>query len=249
MVMVHKKLTYNSDTHLVIIPTYNEADNIEEFIEEISNFDISVLFVDDNSPDGTGEIIKKNSLNNNQIKLLERPCKSGLGSAYRDGFSWGFEKNFDFFIEMDADFSHQFNDLKKILEISKNYDLVIGSRYVYGGGSKGWDTKRKFLSSFANKVSRLILKTYVNDLTSGFRCYSRQALDKLNFLTTSSEGYSFQIEMTIRCVENKLTIKEIPIIFNERLLGNSKMSKKIILEAFMFLIKNGVRRWLNLKIS
>ena len=184
MVMVRSILSYNSDTHLTIIPTYNEADNIEKFIEEVSKLDISILFVDDNSPDGTGEIIKKKSLNNDQIYLIERPSKLGLGSAYRDGFSWGIEKNFKFFIEMDADFSHQFKDLEKI-----------------------------------------------------------------NFSSTLSDGYSFQIEMTIRSVENKLNIKEIPIIFNERLLGNSKMSKKIILEAFSFLIKNGIKRWLNLKIS
>ena len=249
MVMVRSILSYNSDTHLTIIPTYNEADNIEKFIEEVSKLDISILFVDDNSPDGTGEIIKKKSLNNDQIYLIERPSKLGLGSAYRDGFSWGIEKNFKFFIEMDADFSHQFKDLEKILSISQNHDLVIGSRYVNGGGSKGWDTKRKLLSSFANKASRLILRTNIRDLTSGFRCYSVNALEKINFSSTLTDGYSFQIEMTIRSVENKLNIKEIPIIFNERLLGNSKMSKKIILEAFSFLIKNGIKRWLNLKIS
>ena len=161
----------------------------------------------------------------------------------------GYRKEFQIFYWNDADFSHQFKDLEKILSISQNHDLVIGSRYVNGGGSRGWDTKRKLLSSFANKASRLILRTNIRDLTSGFRCYSVNALEKINFSSTLSDGYSFQIEMTIRSVENKLNIKEIPIIFNERLLGNSKMSKKIILEAFSFLIKNGIKRWLNLKIS
>ena len=249
MVMVRSILSYNSDTHLTIIPTYNEADNIEEFIEEVSKLDISILFVDDNSPDGTGEIIKKKSLNNDQIYLIERPSKLGLGSAYRDGFSWGIEKNFKFFIEMDADFSHQFKDLEKILSISQNHDLVIGSRYVNGGGSRGWDTKRKLLSSFANKASRLILRTNIRDLTSGFRCYSLNALEKINFSSTLSDGYSFQIEMSLRSIENKLSIKEVPIIFNERRLGKSKMSKRIVLEALLFLANNGVKRWLNIKIS
>jgi len=249
MVMDRNPSSYNSDTHLVIIPTYNESENVDQFIEEISNINVSVLFVDDNSPDGTGEIINKFALENNQINLIQRPSKLGLGSAYRDGFSWGLERNFNFFIEMDADFSHQFNDLTKILNNSQMHDLVIGSRYVDDGGSKGWDTKRKLLSVTANKASKLILLTNVNDLTSGFRCYSRKALELINYSSTLSYGYSFQIEMTLRCVENNLSIKEVPIIFNERVLGNSKMSKKIILEAFSFLIKNGIKRWLNLKIS
>ena len=241
-------MTANPDSHLVIIPTYNEIDNISDFISEISRFNVSVLFVDDNSPDGTGELINKISESNPQIKLLNRPSKQGLGSAYRDGFGWGIDKGYEFFIEMDADFSHSFDDLKRILQISSDFDLIIGSRYVSGGGSQGWDFKRKLLSSLANSACRIFLRSKVKDMTSGFRCYSKKSLNEIKYQQTQSDGYAFQIEMTLRCVEKKLFIKEIPIIFNERRIGNSKMSKKIIVEALIFLINNGIKRWLNLRI-
>ena len=181
--------------------------------------------------------------------LVIRNSKLGLGSAYRDGFLWGVNKKFSFMIQMDADFSHTFNDLDNILNESKTSDVVIGSRYVEGGGSEGWDFKRKLLSKSANLVSRIVLQSRINDMTSGFRSYSANTLDKIKFQNTKSEGYSFQIEMTMRCEISTLEIKEIPIIFNERRVGNSKMSKKIIIEALLFLAKNGIRRWLNLKIK
>ena len=151
-------MTSGPDSHLVVIPTYNVIDNIPVFVSEISKFNVSVLFVDDNSPDGTGELISKISKSNPLINLLNRPSKQGLGSAYRDGFGWGLDKGYEFFIEMDADFSHSFDDLKKILEDSSNFDLIIGSRYVSGGGSQGWDFKRKLLSRTANNVSRMLLR-------------------------------------------------------------------------------------------
>ena len=167
-------MTSNFNSHLIIIPTYNEIDNIPNFVSEISKFNVSVLFVDDNSPDGTGELISEISKSNIQLNLLKRPSKQGLGSAYRDGFSWGIEKGYEFFIEMDADFSHSFVDLKKIIEVSSNFDLIIGSRYIEGGGSQGWDFKRKLLSSTANTTSRIFLRSKVKDMTSGFRCYSKK---------------------------------------------------------------------------
>ena len=241
-------MSLNSDSHLVIIPTYNEIDNIPEFVSEISKFNVSVLFVDDNSPDGTGELISKITKSNNQVNLLKRPSKQGLGSAYRDGFCWGLENGYKYFIEMDADFSHSFVDLKKIIEVSSNFDLIIGSRYIEGGGSQGWDFKRKLLSSTANTTSRIFLRSKVKDMTSGFRCYSKKSLNEIKYQETDSDGYSFQIEMTLRCVEKNLSIKEVPIIFNERRVGKSKMSNKIIVEALIFLINNGIKRWLNLKI-
>ena len=241
-------MSLNSDSHLVIIPTYNEIDNIPEFVSEISKFNVSVLFVDDNSPDGTGELISKITKSNIQVNLLKRPSKQGLGSAYRDGFSWGLENGYKYFIEMDADFSHSFDDLKKIIEASSNFDLIIGSRYIKGGGSEGWDFKRKLLSKTANTFSRIFLISRVKDMTSGFRCYSKKSLNEINYQQTESDGYAFQIEMTLRCVVKRLSIKEVPITFNERRLGKSKMSKKIIVEAVTFLINNGIRRWLNLKI-
>ena len=241
-------MTYTSDSHLVIIPTYNEIDNIEEFIIQISNFDISVLIVDDNSPDGTGKVVKDMSKINKKINLMKRNEKFGLGSAYRDGFKWGLDKGYSYLLEMDADFSHRFEDLVKILEASSSADMIIGSRYIEEGGSIGWDKKRKMLSSFANKLSKFLLKTKINDMTSGFRCYSNRALTEIRYETTKSDGYAFQVEMSARAVQKQLSIKEVPIIFNERRLGNSKMSKKIVYEAFLYLVKNGLKRWLKIKI-
>lgn len=241
-------MNISSNSHLVVIPTYNEIDNIEEFINKIIEIDVSILVVDDNSPDGTGDIVQKISENVEQVNLLKRSGKFGLGSAYRDGFKWGISNGYKYLIEMDADFSHRFEDLEIILQNSENFDVVIGSRYIHGGGSIGWDLKRKLLSSYANKLSKVLLRSKINDMTSGFRSYSNKALLEIDYFSTKSDGYSFQIEMTIRCLEKKLHIKEIPIIFNERSLGNSKMSKKIVYEAFLFLLQNGFKRWLNIKI-
>ena len=242
-------MAYASDSHLVIIPTYNEIDNIEEFIIQISNFDVSVLIVDDNSPDGTGKVVEDITKINKKINLMKRNEKLGLGSAYRDGFKWGLDKGYSYLLEMDADFSHSFEDLVKILEASSSADMIIGSRYIEEGGSIGWDTRRKMLSSFANKLSKFLLKTKINDMTSGFRCYSNIALSEIRYETTKSDGYAFQVEMSARAVQKQLSIKEVPIIFNERRLGNSKMSKKIVYEAFLYLVKNGLKRWLKIKIE
>ena len=239
----------SSNSHLVVIPTYNEIDNIEDFVNQIIKINVDILIVDDNSPDGTGDLVQKLSENLSQVNLLKRSGKLGLGSAYRDGFKWGLDKGYKYLIEMDADFSHSFSDLNNILQNSKNFDVVIGSRYIPGGGSNGWDFKRKLLSSYANKLSKVLLRSKINDMTSGFRSYSSEALNEINYFSTKSDGYSFQIEMTIRSIEKKLSIKEVPIIFTERSLGNSKMSKKIVYEAFLFLLNNGVKRWLNIKIT
>ena len=241
-------MSYTPDSHLVIIPTYNEIDNIEEFLNQISKLDVSVLIVDDNSPDSTGKVVEDISKLNNKINLIKRHKKLGLGSAYRDGFKWGLQKGYNYFLEMDADFSHSFKDLVKILEVSTSADMVIGSRYIEEGGSIGWDTRRKMLSSFANNFSKFLLKTNINDMTSGFRCYSNKALSEISYETTKSDGYAFQVEMSVRAVQKQLSIKEVPIIFNERRLGNSKMSKKIVYEAFLYLVKNGLKRWLKIKI-
>lgn len=239
----------SSNSHLVVIPTYNEIGNIEDFVNQIIKINVDILIVDDNSPDGTGDLVQKLSENLSQVNLLKRSGKLGLGSAYRDGFKWGLNEGYKYLIEMDADFSHSFSDLNNILQNSKNFDVVIGSRYIPGGGSNGWDFKRKLLSSYANKLSKVLLRSKINDMTSGFRSYSSEALNEINYCSTKSDGYSFQIEMTIRSIEKKLSIKEVPIIFTERSLGNSKMSKKIVYEAFLFLLNNGVKRWLNIKIT
>ena len=209
---------------------------------------IEILIVDDNSPDGTGKVVEDITKINKKINLMKRNEKLGLGSAYRDGFKWGLDKGYSYLLEMDADFSHSFEDLVKILEASSSADMIIGSRYIEEGGSIGWDTRRKMLSSFANKLSKFLLKTKINDMTSGFRCYSNKALLEISYATTKSDGYAFQVEMSARAVQKQLSIKEVPIIFNERRLGNSKMSKKIVYEAFLYLVKNGMKRWLKIKI-
>ena len=224
----------SSNSHLVVIPTYNEIDNIEDFVNQIIKINVDILIVDDNSPDGTGELVQKLSENLSQVNLLKRSGKLGLGSAYRDGFKWGLNEGYKYLIEMDADFSHSFSDLNNILQNSNNFDVVIGSRYIPGGGSNGWDFKRKLLSSYANKLSKVLLRSKINDMTSGFRSYSSEALNEINYFSTKSDGYSFQIEMTIRSIEKKLSIKEVPIIFTERSLGNSKMSKKLSMKRFFF---------------
>ncbi len=242
-------MTFNSKSHLIIVPTYNEIENISVFINELIKLDISLLIVDDSSPDGTGTYVENIMKSTPNVYLIKRESKLGLGSAYREGFRWGLLNGYSYFIEMDADFSHSFTDLEKLINCSENSDVVIGSRYISGGGSTGWDTRRKLLSATANKISQILLRSSIKDMTSGFRCYSKDSLEKINYSDTNSDGYSFQIEMTLRSIVNNLSIKEIPIIFNERRLGKSKMSKSIIFEALLFLLRNGIKRWLNLKIS
>ena len=242
-------MTFNSKSHLIIVPTYNEIENISVFINELIKLDISLLIVDDSSPDGTGTYVENIMKSTPNVYLIKRESKLGLGSAYREGFRWGLLNGYSYFIEMDADFSHSFTDLEKFINCSENSDVVIGSRYISGGGSTGWDTRRKLLSATANKISQILLRSSIKDMTSGFRCYSKDSLEKINYSDTNSDGYSFQIEMTLRSIVNNLSIKEIPIIFNERRLGKSKMSKSIIFEALLFLLRNGIKRWLNLKIS
>ena len=233
---------------LVIIPTYNEAENIVLFLNELLQIDIDVLVVDDNSPDGTGELVNNIAKTNSSLFLLTRPEKQGLGSAYRAGFDWGIEKKYTSFVEMDADFSHRIVDLKSMLSIGSKYDLVIGSRYIHLGGTSGWSVGRKLLSKTANLFAGIMLRTRVKDLTSGFRIYSLNALEEILFQTSTTNGYGFQIEMTIRSVDKKLKIKEIPILFEERREGSSKMDSKIILEAFILVFKLFPKRYLGIKV-
>lgn len=228
-----------NNSTILIIPTYKESKNIYLLLTEILNLNIKldILIIDDNSDDGTQEIVNKLSLVYPQISMLVRPRKLGLGSAYREAYKIALLKEYQYFIQMDADFSHQLTDLIKMYEIRKNFDLIIGSRYVQDGGTKGWSKKRLFLSKFANNFVKFRTKVNINDSTSGFRVYSRYALSKINFLSTNSEGYGFQIEMTYMARESSLDIIEVPITFIERNAGNSKMSKKIILEAFNLVLK------------
>jgi len=233
---------------LLIIPTYNEAENIELFLDEVDSVNADILVVDDNSPDGTGNLVERLIKEDSSINLLRREKKLGLGSAYRAGFEWGIKAEYDYFVEMDADFSHRAQDLIEMMKKVEPYDLIIGSRYIFGGGSTGWRLKRKALSRGANIFAGALLRTRVKDLTSGFRIYSKEALNSIGYSTTESNGYGFQVEMTTRCVSKKLDILEYPIIFEERREGQSKMDLSIIFEALLLILKLFPKRYLGLNI-
>lgn len=222
---------------IVILPTFNEANNIAKIIKSLHILDIDILVVDDNSPDNTATIVKKLMLSNKRIDILQRPKKLGLGSAYRDGFKYSIKKGYKNIIQMDADFSHRIEDLKAMLNSINDYEVIIGSRYVNGGDSIGWSSSRKLLSKFANIFARKVTGCKINDMTSGFRVYSSNALKTIQYNATKSNGYGFQIEMSVKAYNKKLSIVEIPIIFNERREGESKMNFKIIIEALFIVLK------------
>ena len=216
---------------LVITPTFNEIENIGSFINKISELNLDLLIVDDNSPDGTGQLVTEKIEKYENLYLLSRESKQGLGSAYRMGFDWALDKSYKYIIQMDADFSHRMNDLVKLIECIDDFDILIGSRYVLGGNTTGWSFRRKLLSSFANKLSRFLIGGKIRDMTSGFRIYSEKSLNLIPYNNITSDGYSFQIEMTSIFINTNLKTMEIPITFEERRQGNSKMDFSIILEA------------------
>lgn len=218
---------------LIVIPTYNECDNIERLLGRILNVDpgIEVLVVDDNSPDGTGQLVESLTKNYPRVHLLKRPGKQGLGPAYIAGFRWGLARDYQFFMEMDADLSHRPRYIPRFLEHIKNFDVVIGSRWVRGGGIANWPLTRVLLSRMASLYSRLILGIPVNDLTAGFICYRRAVLERLPLDQLHSDGYSFQIEMKYRAWKMGFKLFEFPIWFTDRKAGDSKISKRIVIEA------------------
>jgi len=222
---------------LVVIPTYNESENIEKLIQELKSLEHHIMIVDDNSPDGTSEIVENLKEKNNNLYLIKRESKLGLGSAYRDGFKAAMNMGYEFFVEMDADFSHQTIDLVEMIKNIDKADVIIGSRYIEGGGIKGWNYKRRLLSKLANLFTQILFGYHIKDSTSGFRIYNRESLEKINFQKTKSDGYSFQIEMTYRANKKNLKILEIPITFYERREGESKMTGQIINEAIISLFK------------
>ncbi len=218
---------------LIIFPTYNERDNIEKIVHAVLPLDprIHVLIVDDNSPDGTGEIADKLAAQQQKVEVLHREKKEGLGQAYIAGFRWAIENQFDFIFEMDADFSHGPEYIKDFLREIQDYDLVIGSRYISGVNVINWPMGRLLLSYYANMYSRVITGLPVRDATGGFKCFQRRVLESIDLDSINSSGYSFQIEMNMRVWKKGFRIKEIPIIFVDRIAGSSKMSKKIMREA------------------
>lgn len=218
---------------LVIFPTYNERDNIEKIVHAVLPMDprIHVLIVDDNSPDGTGEIADKLASQEPKVQVLHRERKEGLGRAYIAGFKWAIEQKFDFIFEMDADFSHGPEYLKDFLKEIQNHDLVIGSRYISGVNVINWPMSRLLLSFFANMYTRIVTGLRLYDATGGYKCFRREVLEAINLDEVHSTGYSFQIEMSMRAWKKGYRLKEIPIIFYERRAGTSKMSKRIVREA------------------
>ncbi len=224
---------------IVVIPTYNESENIVRLSEEVLRQDpaLSILFVDDNSPDGTGRVADRLADGDSRIHVLHRPGKLGLGSAYRQGFAWALAEGADFIIEMDADFSHDPSVLPALLQAARTHDLVIGSRYLNGVSVVNWPIRRLILSYFASVYTRWVTGLEIMDCTSGFKCFRRSALEMIDLNAIKSDGYSFQIEMNYRCMEKGLAISEIPIIFIDRHAGSSKMSKKIVREAVVMVWK------------
>jgi dolichol-phosphate mannosyltransferase len=224
---------------VVVIPTYNERDNLEKLTTKVLAQDdsISILIVDDNSPDGTGTLADMMAESNPRIQVLHRKGKLGLGSAYREGFRLALDQGADYIIEMDADFSHDPEILPRFFEKMSDFDLVIGSRYLNGVSVVNWPIRRLILSYFASVYTRIITGLRISDCTSGFKCFSRYALEKINLDKIKSDGYSFQIEMNYRCVEQGFRVGEVPIIFIDRHAGSSKMSKKIVREAVVMVWK------------
>ncbi len=224
---------------LVIIPTYNEADNILAIMREVlkQNSDLEILVVDDKSPDKTAELVETEMLKNKRIHLLKRSGKLGLGSAYVAGFKYAIEHQYDFIFEMDADFSHDPEVIPVMLKEIEDHDLVIGSRYCGGINVVNWPLRRLLLSYFAAKYVWFITGMPINDPTGGFKCFRRQVLESIDLDSIHSNGYSFQIEMNLRTWIRNFRIKEIPIVFTDRRSGQSKMSKQIVHEAIWMVWK------------
>lgn len=226
---------------LLVLPTYEEADNVSRVLRAVraASPDTDILVVDDASPDGTARIAEDEAVRLGQVSVLRRSGKQGLGSAYRDGFAWGLQRGYEVLIEMDADLSHDPEDLPRLIaEIESGADLAIGSRYVRGGSVRGWAWHRRALSICGNAYARLALGTDVRDMTAGFRAYRGEVLSKVPLGEVTADGYGFQVEMVREVVLAGGHIVEVPICFSERTAGRSKMSGHIVAEALW-----SVTRW------
>jgi len=231
---------------LVVIPTYNEKENIEKILRKVFSLSqpFEVLIVDDGSPDGTDDIVKHlQGEFSGRLHLLERGAKKGLGTAYLDGFRWGLERDYSYFFEMDADFSHNPEDLVRLRKCCHDdgNDVAVGSRYIKGVNVVNWPMSRVLLSYFASRYVRIILGIPVEDTTAGFMCYRREVLQRINFKSIRFVGYAFQIEMKYVAYKLGFKIKEIPVIFTERTAGASKMSQSIIREAVLGVLQLKMR--------
>jgi dolichol-phosphate mannosyltransferase len=217
---------------LICIPTYNERENLPSIVEELlRTAPVDVLVIDDNSPDGTGQVADLLAEKHARVKVLHRPGKQGLGRAYIAGFKWALERPYRYVFEMDADFSHQPRYVPEFLRAIERYDLVLGSRYVDGGGTVNWSSVRKAISKGGSAYARTILNLPVRDVTGGFKCFRREVLEAVDLDSIQTTGYAFQIELTYRAHKQGFRIKEIPIVFYERVHGKSKMDGKIVAEA------------------
>jgi len=224
---------------LVVMPTYDEADNITEIVSQVLSQDASVevLIIDDNSPDGTGEIAETLAAQDSRVHVFHRKGKLGLGSAYVAGFKYALKEGYDYIFEMDSDFSHDPKEIGNFLKNMGDADLVIGSRYIGGVSVINWPMSRLLLSYFANMYARIVVGAPIRDLTGGFKCFKSNVLDAIDLNRIHSDGYAFQIEINYKAYRKGFKVKEIPIIFVERKAGKSKMSKKIIGEAFFLVYR------------
>lgn len=218
---------------LVIIPTYNERENLPGIVPAVLAVDarVDILVVDDHSPDGTGQVADELAAADPRVHVLHRTGKQGLGKAYLAAFQWGLARPYKLLVEMDADFSHHPSYLPPLLDAAREADLVIGSRYVPGGGTRNWGVARRVISRGGSAYARAVLGIDVRDLTSGFKCFQRRVLETLDLAAVTTSGYGFQIELTYRALRAGFKVREIPIIFEDRRIGASKMTRAIFLEA------------------
>ena len=231
---------------LVIIPTYNEAVNLSNLVPQVLAQDgrLEVLVVDDNSPDGTGQLAEALAAEHPRVHVLHRAAKQGLGTAYLAGFKWGLERDYAYFVEMDADFSHDPAHLKEFLKAVQDADLVLGSRYLAGRVTVvNWPMGRLLLSYFANVYARWVTGLKIWDLTGGFKCYRRRVLEGIDLTQVRSNGYAFQIEMSVRAWRKGFKLAEIPIVFVDRTEGQSKMNRAIVREAVWMVPRLRLMAW------
>jgi len=230
-----------SPRSLIVLPTYNERENIEAVVPAIlsQSDDFEVLVVDDNSPDGTGQIVDRMAADNPRVHVMHRAEKSGLGTAYIQGFGWAMAHDYAYIFEMDADFSHDPTDLVRLRAplLRGEADASVGSRWVPGGGTRNWSFLRTFISRGGSLYARLILGVPITDLTSGFKCFSRRVLEHLDLQTVHSNGYAFQVEMNYRCHRRGYRVREVPITFVDRRVGKSKMGSHIVTEAMVVVLR------------